>query len=460
MANPTAPNIFIPQNINPADKKSSNFHFDKNFFAGVIAIVFLLTGIVTGLLLLRQEQDIGSSATGVPGFNVGACQDGTCSCANANCPASKPSCYVVYHRCDSNSATACSENSQTFNNGSASLPASGCGTVQIDMGCQGPTGVDTVGHTSWFYPQSCSVAQPTPTTPPSTGGGTLPACGDCWGSGDCYDKPNNEGPSHPRSECIFDNDRNICVWDPGRCGGTGGGGGTEAVCQFEQLYGIKPSYKVGETVSVTAIATILSGNFYDMRFRTYAADGSTPSQTVVSGISANFETATCYANGNCLNSDTGTALAPGTAVIKVFTRVKPCPACAPTATCSMAKILNIVIEEVTPSPSPTAEATPPTQQISAQCISVKIYDKDWNTITASQFSNLGPGNVVRFAAGGSTNGGQFEAARFTINGNVENEVIQKVPGNSNEFYQEYVIPNETANFTIKAELRHSSLGWF
>lgn len=111
----------------------------------------------------------------------------------------------------------------------------------------------------------------------------------------------------------------------------------------------------------------------------------------------------------------------------------------------------------TPIPSPTPTPSPP--PIGASCLDVVAYDTDWNQLSMSDLAVLQEGDVVRFAVAGSTTSGFFDKARFTINGTLRPEVTAQKPG-SDEFYDEYTIPEGTENFTVSAQIHHSSLGWF
>ncbi|QQS39008.1 hypothetical protein IPM62_00100 [Candidatus Woesebacteria bacterium] len=106
-------------------------------------------------------------------------------------------------------------------------------------------------------------------------------------------------------------------------------------------------------------------------------------------------------------------------------------------------------------PSPTT----PESKVSAQCNLVSVYDSSWNKLSNAELTKLKAGVKVRFAVSGSTNSGSIEKARFTVNGALKPETNVKKPG-TEEFYYEYQIPEDTANFSVKAELFHSELGWF
>ena len=77
----------------------------------------------------------------------------------------------------------------------------------------------------------------------------------------------------------------------------------------------------------------------------------------------------------------------------------------------------------------------------------------------SDLAVLAVGDTVRFAVGGTTTGGTFDKARFTINGTLRPEVTAQKPG-SNEYFDEYTIPAGTTSFSVNAQIHHTSLGWF
>lgn len=105
----------------------------------------------------------------------------------------------------------------------------------------------------------------------------------------------------------------------------------------------------------------------------------------------------------------------------------------------------------TPTPSPS-----PTPTVGGQCLEIKAFDISWNLLTSSELAKLKAGDTVRFTASGTATQGEFDAARFTINGNLKPQVTTKRP-NTNEFYYEYTIPDGVTDFEIKAELHHAGL---
>lgn len=125
---------------------------------------------------------------------------------------------------------------------------------------------------------------------------------------------------------------------------------------------------------------------------------------------------------------------------------------------------SVPTEKPTPIPSdkptdiPTQEPTQPPVETNAKCNAVKAYDREWNLLNSEDLGSLTAGSKVRFAVSGTATSGTFDKARFTINGTLRAEVATKKPG-SEEFYDEYTIPEGVTNFTVKGEVHHSELGW-
>lgn len=96
--------------------------------------------------------------------------------------------------------------------------------------------------------------------------------------------------------------------------------------------------------------------------------------------------------------------------------------------------------------------------ITAQCFEAKVFDTDWNRILPEDYDTLLPGDVIRFSVGGSTTDGNFTKARFVVNGETQPETTLFRPG-TDEYYAEYIIPEDIDQLTVKGELFHSILGW-
>ncbi len=111
---------------------------------------------------------------------------------------------------------------------------------------------------------------------------------------------------------------------------------------------------------------------------------------------------------------------------------------------------------VVPASEPTTRPTLP-PGVTASCLNIQAFDAEWNSITT--LSSLVAGDVVRFTVAGNASSGSFDKARFTINGTSRSEVSVKRPG-TDEYYDEYTVPEEVTTFTINAEVHHTTLGWF
>lgn len=113
-------------------------------------------------------------------------------------------------------------------------------------------------------------------------------------------------------------------------------------------------------------------------------------------------------------------------------------------------------EEPTNSPTTTPTDTP---GFSAYCNQIEIYDTEWNLLSQSDLAELTPGESVNISVSGSTDSGQIQKARFTVNNVLLSETSELKPGSTNKFYSQYTLP-ETASFNVSAELFHSVIGWF
>lgn len=99
-----------------------------------------------------------------------------------------------------------------------------------------------------------------------------------------------------------------------------------------------------------------------------------------------------------------------------------------------------------------------TKQYDATCSEIRAYDLNWNALDSTSLVNLTPGTIVRFTISGTTTSGNFDKARFTINGSQTPEVTQTRP-NTHDFFYEYIIPEVTTDFTIQGQIHHTIWGW-
>jgi len=102
--------------------------------------------------------------------------------------------------------------------------------------------------------------------------------------------------------------------------------------------------------------------------------------------------------------------------------------------------------------------TNPPSGTTASCTNIKAYDPSWTLIPNTSLSSLAVGSVVNFCVVGTTTGGSFDKARFTINGVLQAETTTQRPG-SQDFCQSYTIPAGTTAFDVTAQLHHTTLEW-
>jgi hypothetical protein len=102
---------------------------------------------------------------------------------------------------------------------------------------------------------------------------------------------------------------------------------------------------------------------------------------------------------------------------------------------------------------------PPVEIITSACREIKIYDINWQSLTAIQLSQLTGNITIHIAVQGDTTQGQLSKAKFIINGQ-EQETSQKRP-DSDEFYLVYQLPSDQTQFNIQAQLFHPDFNqWF
>lgn len=106
---------------------------------------------------------------------------------------------------------------------------------------------------------------------------------------------------------------------------------------------------------------------------------------------------------------------------------------------------------VAPEPTPIAE-----EEVTAICLNIKAYDSQWNRLSLSELSSLKPGDVVRLSVAGDTSSGNFDMARFSVNSISLGETTQLKP-DSDEYYDEYIIPENVESFSVEAQIHHQQL---
>lgn len=96
------------------------------------------------------------------------------------------------------------------------------------------------------------------------------------------------------------------------------------------------------------------------------------------------------------------------------------------------------------------------EQVTALCLNIKAYDTEWNRLSLSDLSSLKPGDTVRFSVSGDTSSGSFDMARFSVNSVSLGESTNIKP-DTNEFYDDYIVPAEIDSFNVEAQLHHLEL---
>jgi hypothetical protein len=424
-----APSFDIPPVISQAPKSKGG---GKRVIATILGLLVLVGGLGAGIVLVKQQQDIREKAyetecepgekinctttSGCPGtktcgtnFKFGSCVDK----AGDNCPAT------------------CSPG--TERNCTTSL---GC------PGKEGCTSNGTWGGTCFDIADNCPSSLPTcpntdcnlPTKPAGaidcklTGTNTQTVC--------CpVDKPlyqNGQCVTSTTTTCTGDEycaQGQICVSGVCVAGTRGTGGGGTVSCATAPTTSSQCKHTDGTTASFTGNCAIY-----------YCPNG-------------------LGSNGKCGEEDSGFWLKFGSCASlwnslganqcgQIDTVDTNNAYCIPTGQCD-----SKIVSNSSCSDTPTQPGGP-----TAQCLNIKAYDTDWNLLSSDQRSTLKPGDTVRFAVAGQTTGGSFDKARFKINGVQRPEVTQKKPG-SEEYYDEYTIPEGVTSFTINAQIHHATLGW-
>jgi len=113
---------------------------------------------------------------------------------------------------------------------------------------------------------------------------------------------------------------------------------------------------------------------------------------------------------------------------------------------------------ITPTPTPTLTPTPtitPTPiPYSCQCSTITLYNQSWTEI---QPADITAGQTIHIAVSGSSGYPEYEfdKGRIRVNKSTWNdndETIQPVLGNPNQFYITYLIPTSGGTFVIEGEI--------
>lgn len=102
--------------------------------------------------------------------------------------------------------------------------------------------------------------------------------------------------------------------------------------------------------------------------------------------------------------------------------------------------------------------TPTPAPITAKCVSTTIYSPNWTPILSNEYTSLPDNSQVYFCSAGSSSGGSFDMARFTINGVLFPNTTLMRPGSS-DYCQLFTIPAGLYTTTVQGEMHHTTLGW-
>jgi len=387
----------IPPVITPSKPKG---RVSRRMVATILGILVLVGGLGAGVVLVQQQQDIRERAATTACKTDANCDKGyVCksgTCVLSTTPSPKPTPNCTIGSCYEN--CLCRGNSDVECRAGCPTATPTPPPCPSGSQCQGIANQnECVLNRSGTW-QSCSGAGGT-----GTGLGTCCVPGGTGGTVTCQ-----TGQIVCKGSCVDPR------YDSSNCGSCG-----RACAKEERCW-------ANECVSTTTTQLCPTGYTSGGRNRDAAEEAC-------EGVCGVRETPT--ANRICENA---TIVNAGTAMVPNW-----CYDCKGTG--------GGTITETTP--------PPPGGEESAQCLAVQAFDSSWTLLTADKLSTLNVGDIVRFAIGGTATTGTNDKAKFKINGVDRSEVTQKRPG-TDEYYDEYTVPEGVSSFTIGAQLHNTVLGWF
>lgn len=379
-------------------KKSIN---RKVLFAGIAFLAMSIGGILAGIALVGTQQYNKSLASNCPGGSVSACTNICISgCGGSQNPT----------QCVNGCPGAC-----------ANICSGGSGYVCGNGVCDAP------GETTSNCPSDCH--------PPATNSPTCAGASQSCESRTCCSGYVCQGNAGSRICQQVQN--GSCNSGGARCGGSQGYIGFHC----SQLSGGQCNSNPQTFDSWNAATT-------------YAAGCGQADEIWVGGpcnrqLCGNFS----IFSSSCSSSQP----APGTTAPKTATPIPTkgtSPTLYPRTPHPSATTAPTAPPTTTPAPSPSAT----TNAIIAQCFAVKVFDTDWTQISLTDLVRKNAGDTVYFTVGGTTTGGSFDRARFTINSDLRPDVVTMRPG-TDEFYDAYVIPEGLTTLNVQAQIHHTTLGW-
>ncbi|MFZ5932481.1 MAG: hypothetical protein ACOYT7_00105 [Patescibacteria group bacterium] len=417
------PPLDIPPVITPTGKPKGKFG-GKKVIATILGLLVLVGGLGAGIILVKQQQDIREKA---------AIAEPCKACVNRVCQqiASPPECSNTLNECTTVGAacgvpTICTPGAERD-----------CKTSLNCPGKEQCTSSGTWGGTCYDIADNC---------PPMEEAKELPDCPntDCnlpapkpAGAVDC------KLPGTNRQTVCCPTDKPLYNSETGRCVTTTTTNRCETIAQFPTGNTNSTQITITQVMADRCEWACRNRNDWQLDVYMYRCDE-------IGGD----------VRGGC--SKNGTLIASKAQVGKTY------PASPPTLECGTIQVdvgcfnpygsygtVGWVSKSASRACAPSA---PPGEGPTAQCLNVKAYDTSWNPLSPDDLAQLKAGDVVRFAVAGTTTGGSFDKARFKINGVQRPEVTQKKPG-TEEFYDEYTIPEGITSFSIGAQIHHATLGW-
>ncbi|MEJ2347880.1 MAG: hypothetical protein P8Y17_01605 [Patescibacteria group bacterium] len=439
----------IPPVVTTSESGGKKFG-GKKVIATILGILVLVGGVGAGVVLVQRQQDIREKAA----YMTGACRE----CENGKCVQrlTPPNCNPAENKCEYNSDCTCR------GDGSCAGITKNC--------CSAKSYPDP----SCTYGLRCGT-QPTKTTP-NPNAACINAGGTCFQASNCYAVGReyvNEGNGCEAGICCTVNETNPqsdteCINAGGTC------------FQASNCYAVDREYvnegkgcdagiccTITEKAPSSESCTDSSGcAFRELCNRTTGKCESLDPRFCDSNSCAisrvtnpNYILTDCYVNhAHTDDADDPTVndVLLRRAVQSSTLGLKDCGAEQIDVVCDGKTYVDGVWirydEDCTP------KTTPP-PGLDCQCLDIKVFDEEWSQLSIEQLASLEAGDVVRFTVSGVSSAGAIDKARFTINGVQRPEVTAKRPG-TNEFYDEYTIPEGVSNFTINAELHHTTIGWF
>jgi hypothetical protein len=417
-----APAFDIDSSITPPSTPKKKFG-GKKVIATILGVLVLIGGLGAGVILVQQQQDIRQRAAMTPGDGGGGGGTATLTPTPTRVPTPPTGTSTPTGTPTAPPTNAC------VKAGGQCYTASSCGKV----GRSAVNGGSGCGNVEQVCCSSGAGATPT----------TIPTNSCVKAGGECYKAPN----------CTF------AVGKPAVNGGSG--------CEDPNYICCQPGGTIGPTTTPSTAPSSQCSRVSLVSSNTNATS-ITITQAMVNECSSKCPGAVlwvsryrcdgiglsqgCQDNGEVLTfnakvGQTYSANDPSCGTIQVDV------GCKSTGNTwgGVAFVSKAASKACTPTTTPPPGAT-------AQCLNIRAYDTEWNEIPASILPSLKAGDKVRFAVAGTASSGSFDKAKFKINGVERAEVATKKPS-SQEFYDEYTIPEGVTTFTINAQIHHTTLGW-